>query len=102
MDIADTHWKKSIAEYDEFWGTFDKNMFQSLAELEHLEEIIADSLSKKVVVIDKHFNQTFFENGEINTQKRYVLIIILVNYLEIMYQKLSGIMKGIVDWAMNA
>ena len=92
--VAETHWKKSITEHNEFWGTFDKNIFQSLAEVEHLEQIIAAALQRKVVATDKDFTRIFFENDQIKEHKKYILIVALINYLELIYHSLATITKG--------
>jgi len=83
----------SINQYDEFWGTFEKNAFQSSDELDRLEQIIAEALMKKVVEIDDNFRKVFFENNE-NDKKRHLLIVILINYLELTYQTLTVIINS--------
>lgn len=93
VQLAEINWRLSINQYDEFWGTFEKNAFQSSDELDHLEKIITEALMKKVIEIDEAFRRIFFENFYDN-KKKYLLFVILINFLELAYQTLMTITLG--------
>lgn len=95
VDISKSHWEKSAAEYDEFWNLFDTKTFKSFVDLEYLEKIMSDALLEKVEAIDNDFRNIFFENIEINPSKRYILIVVLINYLELTHQILTETIKSI-------
>jgi len=94
VQYAERSWRKSIQQYNEFWTIFERNVFQNSGEVNRLEEIIKESLFNKVAEINAEFQKTFFGDAGSTQNKRHILLVALVNYLELTYQNLNQIIQG--------
>jgi len=95
VQVAEQSWRKSIEQYNEFWAIFEKNVFQNSGEVDRLEEIITEALFSKVTEINSEFQKIFFGDTGSNSNKRHILLVALINYLELTYQTLIQIIQDL-------